>query len=92
MTAMEILVEGRVQGVGYRAFVQRRAQEAGLTGYALNLHDGRVRIRVEGERARLEQLVRDLATGPPLAAVSRVTATEVPYSGRFADFRIRFAE
>lgn len=90
--AVEILVEGQVQGVGYRAFAQRRARDRGLTGYALNLHDGRVKIRVEGNRQTIDDYVRDLETGPPLAHLERVTVTPLPYTGQYRDFSVRFSE
>jgi acylphosphatase len=90
--AVEILVEGDVQGVGYRAFAQRRAQDCGLTGYAVNLHDGRVKVRAEGDRARIDDYVRDLETGPPLARVERVTVTALPYTGQYREFSVRFSE
>ena len=90
--AAEILVEGSVQGVGYRAFAQRRAQERGLTGYAVNLPDGRVKVRAEGDRTRLDGLVHDLEVGPPLARVARVTVTPLPYTGQYRDFSIRFSD
>jgi acylphosphatase len=90
--AIEVIVEGRVQAVGYRAFAQRRALDRGLTGYAVNLHDGRVKVRVEGERPSLDAYVRDLEQGPPLAHVERVSVTSLPYTGQYADFSIRFSE
>lgn len=90
--AAEILVEGQVQGVGYRYFVQRRASRLNLTGYAMNLPDGRVRVRVEGTQESIEELVRELEKGPPLARVEKVSLTWLPHSGRFATFGIRFAE
>lgn len=92
VAAVEILVEGRVQGVGYRAFAQRRAQERRLTGYAVNLHDGRVKIRVEGDQGRIEAYLKELGLGPPLAHVERVSVTSLPYTGRFPDFSVRFSE
>jgi acylphosphatase len=90
--AMELVVEGLVQGVGFRAFAQRRAQDRGLTGYAVNLRDGRVRIRVEGDREAIAAYVRDLEGGPPLARVERVSATQLPYTGQYRDFAVRFSE
>ncbi|MGH7264288.1 MAG: acylphosphatase [Candidatus Rokuibacteriota bacterium] len=90
--AMEVVVEGQVQGVGYRAFAQRRAQDRGLTGYAVNLRDGRVRIRVEGDRESIGAYVRDLEAGPPLARVERVSVTRLPYTGQYRDFAVRFSE
>jgi acylphosphatase len=92
MGAVEVLVGGRVQGVGYRNFAQRRAQERRLTGYAVNLADGRVKIRAEGDLAAIEQFVRDLEKGPPLAWVERVDVSAVPFTGRYGDFGIRFSE
>jgi len=90
--AADILVEGRVQGVGFRDYVQRRASLLGLAGYVVNLKDGRVRVRAEGGRAVIEDLVRRLEKGPPLAQVDRVTVRWLPVSGRFASFEIRFPE
>ncbi|HEY7141712.1 MAG TPA: acylphosphatase [Methylomirabilota bacterium] len=90
--AVEILVGGRVQGVGYRNFAQRRADERRLTGYAVNLPDGRVKIRAEGDLEAIEQFVRDLGAGPPLARVERVDVSSVPFSGRYGEFGIRFSE
>ncbi len=90
--AIEVLIEGRVQGVGYRAFAQRRAQDRGLTGYAVNLHGGRVKIRVEGHRESLDAFVRDLEIGPPLAQVAKLSVTQLPYTGQYRDFAIRFSE
>ena len=90
--AVEVLVGGRVQGVGYRNFAQRRALDWRLTGYAVNLPDGRVKIRAEGELAAIEQFVRELGQGPPLARVDRVDVSPVPFTGRFEEFGIRFSE
>jgi acylphosphatase len=90
--AAEVVVEGRVQGVGYRNFAQRRAQDRHLTGYAVNLHTGIVKIRVEGSQESINGYLRDLEQGPPLARVARVSVTALPYSGRYADFSVRFAE
>lgn len=92
MGAVEVLVGGRVQGVGYRNFAQRRAHDWRLTGYAVNLPDGRVKIRAEGELAAIEQFVRELGQGPPLARVDRVDVNPVPFTGRFEEFGIRFSE
>jgi acylphosphatase len=92
MGAVEVLVGGRVQGVGYRNFAQRRAHERRLTGYAVNLPDGRVKIRAEGDLEAIEQFVRDLGKGPPLAHVDRVEVSSVAFTGRYGEFAIRFSE
>jgi acylphosphatase len=90
--AVEVLVGGRVQGVGYRNFAQRRALERHLTGYAVNLPDGSVKIRAEGDLEAIEQFVRDLGQGPPLARVERVDVSSVAFTGRYGEFGIRFSE
>ncbi len=91
-TAAEIHIEGRVQGVGYRNYVQRKADHLGLAGYVMNLKDGSVRVRVEGGREAIEELARELEKGPPLARVETLAlAWRVP-TGRFTSFAVRFAE
>ena len=90
--AAEIVVDGRVQAVGYRNYAQRRAERLGLAGFVMNLKDGRVRARAEGPRAILEEYVRDLEKGPPLSHVERVEVRWLPATGRFSGFAIRYAE
>ncbi len=90
--AAEIVVEGRVQGVGFRNYAQRRALLLGLDGYAMNLKDGRVRVHAEGARTAIEEFSRHLEKGPPLSRVSGVSIRWVPATGRFSGFDIRFAE
>ncbi len=91
-SAADIIVEGRVQGVGYRDFAQRRAQRLGLAGYVSNLKDGRVRARAEGPRAVIEEFVRELEKGPPLSQVAHVTVHWGSPTDQFADFGIRYTE
>jgi acylphosphatase len=91
-TAAEIFVEGLVQGVGYRNYVERKASQLGLAGFVMNLKDGRVRVRVEGTRGHIEELARDLEKGPPLSHVQTVAVMWRPVTGRFSSFGIRYAE
>ncbi len=92
MMAAEIIVEGRVQGVGFRNYAQRKALLLGLRGYVMNLRDGRVRVRAEGARGTIEELVRDLQKGSPLSQIVNVRVMWLPPTGRFASFGIRYAE
>jgi acylphosphatase len=66
------VVHGRVQGVGFRWFVSRRAGEHGVAGTVRNLPGGGVEVRAEGPRAALEALLDDLRSGPPRSRVERV--------------------
>ena len=87
---LEAEVHGRVQGVGFRYFVQRQAVRRKLSGYTRNLSDGRrVEVVAEGERAALEQFLADLRQGPPGSYVERVAASWLPATGTFAEFSIR---
>lgn len=80
--ARRFLVRGRVQGVGFRAFVVERARGLGLSGWVRNRADGRVEAVAEGEPDALERFAAALADGPLLARVDGVEAEPVPAEGR----------
>jgi acylphosphatase len=69
------IVTGRVQGVGFRYFVRRRAEPLGLTGTATNLPNGRVEVVVEGPRVACEQLLAALSGEDAPGFVGSVDAT-----------------
>ncbi|WP_455234427.1 acylphosphatase [Thiogranum longum] len=71
------IVNGRVQGVFFRAATQREAQQLGLTGYARNLADGSVEVLACGERGAVERLKEWLWLGPPSANVTGVECQAV---------------
>jgi len=73
MHRVHLVIQGRVQGVGFRYFTLRRAQALGLTGWVHNLANGDVEVEAEGEREQLEKLVELLRTGPSNARVEGVT-------------------
>ena len=87
--SLQATISGRVHGVFFRSFVETRAGELNLTGYVLNLPDGTVEVRAEGERQRLEKLVGYLKVGPPAARVDGVVTKWVEYSGLFTGFQVR---
>lgn len=70
------IVEGRVQGVSFRAYTQRQAQHLNITGHARNLTDGTVEVVACGTESAVDQLVDWLHKGPPAASVSRVSVSE----------------
>jgi len=72
MIARRLLVSGRVQGVGFRAFVAEAARRHAVCGWVRNLGDGRVEVQAEGEPAAVEALVAACASGPLLARVDAV--------------------
>lgn len=86
---LEATVRGRVQGVGFRVFVVRRAMALGLDGWVANAPTGAVDIVAEGPRPNLEDLAAAVRTGPPAALVEEVTVHWSPPRGGPAGFRIR---
>lgn len=83
-----LLIAGRVQGVGYRAFTRHAAARRGLVGGVRNLDSGQVEAEVEGATSAIEDLIRELKIGPPGAHVRLVQAEWAPVSGRFTEFEI----
>jgi len=79
MTARRWIVRGRVQGVGFRWSVRRRAEALGLVGFARNLPDGAVEVVARGEPHVLDELGQYLAKGPRLAFVDTVENVDVPH-------------
>ncbi len=69
-------VEGKVQGVWFRASTREQADKLCITGWAKNLSDGSVEVVMHGEQAAIEQLINWLHQGPPTAVVHRVSVTD----------------
>lgn len=84
------LISGRVQMVGFRAFAELRAQRHGATGYVCNLPGGQVEVVAEGDRALLEDFLRDLHRGPRGARVDSVVVNWEAPRGEFPDFSLRY--
>lgn len=91
IAAKRYFVEGRVQGVGYRFFVERVAGELGLTGYVRNLADGRVEVYAAGGPENLSELAGFLWRGPGMALVRQVEEWDAPVL-HYSDFRIEYFE
>ncbi len=87
---VHILVNGRVQGVAFRAYTRSEADRLMLKGYVRNLADGRVEILAEGEREVLDKLVEWAHVGPPVAIVDEVVTKFSEASGGYGDFQVRY--
>ncbi len=81
-------VGGRVQGVGFRFFVQRRARQLGLAGFVRNLPDRRLEVAAEGPAPGVQALIDTVREGPSGAAVTEVELAWEEPSGQ-TDFMIR---
>jgi acylphosphatase len=89
MPRIHLLVRGRVQGVGFRAFVVHRAQALGLSGWVRNCADGSVELEAEGDPAGLERLVEAVSRGPSGARVAVVERTARGEGTGATGFRVR---
>lgn len=89
--ARRFIVRGRVQGVGFRWFVEREAHILGIAGWVRNNHDGSVEVQAQGTRDQLSGLRSRLQQGPRAARVDGVEEREAtPVAGLNA-FRIEGA-
>lgn len=84
-----LLISGRVQGVSYRFNAWQQAKQLELTGWVRNLPDGRVEMHIEGDEARLDNMIKWAQTGPRFATVTDITINEKAISNEYSDFEIR---
>ncbi len=85
---VHVLIEGRVQGVFFRAATRDEARARGLAGWVRNLADGRVEAIFEGDRPVLDNMLVWCHKGPPYAYVDHVAVEWQPYQGDLMDFRV----
>jgi acylphosphatase len=83
------IIEGRVQGVGFRAWVARYARESGVRGWIRNRTDGSVETEAEGEAVAMQELERRLKRGPPHASVEIARAIEPGADELPSPFQVR---
>ncbi len=86
---VHLRIEGRVQGVFFRASAQEEAGRLGLKGWVRNFPDGSVEVVAEGERKKIDDLVGWCHHGPPGARVNNVRLQWDDFQNEFPDFRIR---
>jgi acylphosphatase len=86
---LHAIIQGHVQGVGFRYFVQGKATSLGLTGWVRNRWDGSVEVLTEGKRTELESLLAALYRGPRGATVTNIDPQWQEATGEFLDFQVR---
>src|SRR6266700_1634333 len=89
--ARRFLVRGRVQGVGFRWFVEREAHILGIAGWVRNNHDGSVEVLAQGTRDQLSGLHGRLREGPRAARVVAVEVSAATQVAGLNSFRIEGA-
>ena len=89
LSRVHIWVRGRVQGVGFRAFVQQSAMVMGLKGWVRNVGWDQVETIAEGDKSVLEQFVGAVRTGPRASQVEDARVEWEPATGEFESFQVR---
>jgi acylphosphatase len=87
---LHAVVYGHVQGVNFRAYTRRKAEELELTGWVRNMPGGAVETVAEGSVAALDQFIEFLHQGSPSASVSRVEVRWDDIAAEFTDFHVRY--
>ena len=86
--ARKYRISGRVQGVGFRFFAERVANQLGIRGYVKNRWDETVEVYAIGDAESLEEFRRNLAEGPRSAHVTGIEESDEPVRKEFSTFRI----
>jgi acylphosphatase len=87
---IHVFVSGKVQGVGFRAFVQKEAVALGVQGWVKNLADGRVEAVAEGLKDKVDALLGKMKKGPAAAHVEKADVTEEATTGEFTKFEVKY--
>jgi len=86
----KIIVNGLVQGVGYRYFVMRHAENLNLKGYTQNLFTGEVLTEVEGDLGLINELIKKLKIGPMKSHVINCLVNWSESKNEFKRFEVRY--
>ncbi|MFH2071006.1 MAG: acylphosphatase [Elusimicrobiota bacterium] len=87
---IHIIIDGEVQGVGYRYFAVRLAQSLGIVGWVLNKPDGSVEIDAEGEKTDLDRFIARLKTEHKWAIVKSVETNWFDPTGNYSNFFVKY--
>jgi acylphosphatase len=90
--SIHLIIEGRVQGVGFRYFIKDLANSLSITGWVRNLQEGKVEILAEGDKSDLQFLIDQARTGPRGSLVSNVHVEWLPPTGKHQFFMIAPSE
>lgn len=85
---VHVYIKGRVQGVFYRVFTKKNADELGIVGWVSNLADGRVEVVAEGKKEILKRFINKLQKGPRLSKVEHIDVVWEKEIGEFSGFEI----
>ena len=86
--AYRIIVQGRVQGVGYRWFTLQAAQQLGIKGFVKNLINGDVEIFAQGDDASVQEMIKKLRQGPSFSNVINLNIYEKDFDHNLNQFKV----
>ena len=89
MIRAEFIVHGKVQGVGYRAWVKKKAKKYELQGWVVNCEDKSVMIEISGKKKNIKMFLIECYKGPIFSNVLDIDASETSFKD-FKGFEIRF--
>ena len=89
MVRAHVWVQGRVQAVGFRAFVQQSAYQIGVTGWVRNVGYETVEVVAEGTRKQLDEFLRAVKRGPTGSRVDESREEWEPVTGEFSSLRVK---
>lgn len=90
MLQYEIKISGRVQGVGFRYFVNKKANELEIKGWVKNTRDGGVLVLAQGNKTNLETFIDYLRIGPSMSRVNQISKVEMKILNVFSDFAVKY--
>lgn len=90
MVQYELIISGRVQGVGYRYFVTQKANEMGITGWVKNSVDGGVIIVAQGIEEEIKTFIDYLYIGPTCSRVDQISKVKFNTLANFNNFSVKY--
>jgi len=86
MITKRLLITGRVQGVGFRNYIEYQARQLGATGWVRNRRDGAVEAMIQGSPETVQAMITRAHRGPPGSAVAEITVSDG--HGSYIEFQI----
>lgn len=90
MLQLQIVVSGKVQGVGYRYFAQMKAVQFGITGWVKNRSDGAVEMVTTGTKENLDLFIDEIRRGNPFSTVDQIEISEISTGEKYQSFTIKY--
>jgi len=88
--SIELIIKGRVQGIGFRAFTAVQAERFDVCGWVSNLSNGDVKVIAQGKKNDLADFVAKLKKGPLYSSVQSIVETQIIPAEQYDDFSIRY--